>query len=134
MELGAVATKDGNEVTNVGCGGLLLIPISTVVVAAKLLVVPRPAKGHPLGPYRRVARADDEARPLTSRSLRIVGAMFLFWTVLVPAMLAARAVMLFWTMPIALVPSVGSIWIAMFVGHLISMKLFQLLEPRLPHE
>lgn len=122
------------EGKTVGCGGLLLIPLSTVVIGARLLVGPGPARGQRLGPYRAMARAEGGVRPLTSRSMRLVGAMFLFWTLLLPGMLAVRAVMVYWTMPIGLVLSVGLIWTSMFVGHLIGMKLFQVIEPRLPHE
>lgn len=126
--------KGATEVQTVGCGGLLLIPFSTIAVGVRLLFAPGAAKGQRLGPYRAMASADDRARPLTAGSLRIVGAMFLFWTLLLPGVLAARSVMAFWTAPGTLVPSVGFTWVTMLIGHLISMKLFQVMEPRLPHE
>jgi hypothetical protein len=129
-----MATKDGDAARTVGCGGLLLIPFSTVTVGAELLIAPDRAKRHQLGPYRAMVRGDDQPRPLTPRSMRILGAMLLFWTLLLPAALAVRAIQVYWTIPIGLVASVGLVWLAMFVGHLISMKLFAVIEPRLPHD
>lgn len=129
-----MATTDGGENKTVGCGGLLLIPFSTVAIGARLLVGLGGANGAKLGPYRAVARRDDQPRPLTPAGARILGAMFLFWTLLLPGALAARAVMLNWDNPSAHVVTAGVVWVVMFVGHVIAMKLFQVVEPRLPHD
>jgi hypothetical protein len=129
-----MATTDGGENKTVGCGGLLLIPFSTVAIGARLLVLPGGSNRQKLGPYRAMVRREDQPRPLTPAAARMVGTLFLFWTLLLPGALFARAVMLTGTEPAALVVTAGMIWIVMFVGHLISMKLFQVIEPRLPHD
>jgi hypothetical protein len=129
-----MAMQGGKEVENIGCGGMLMVPLSTVAVGAELLFVPGRARKPTPGPYRAMGRTDDHPRPLTQGSMRLLGAMFLCWTLLLPGLLAARAIQIYWTMPIGLVASVGLVWLAMFVGHLIACKLFQVIEPRLPHE
>lgn len=130
-----MTAKDGAPVVTVGCGGLLLLPLSTVALGSRLLVAPPGREERQkLGPYRVPARGDDDPRPLTAGSMRVAGALFLFWTLLLPGAAAARAVMIWWETPLALIPAAGVMWLGMLAGHLISVKLFRVIEPRLPHD
>lgn len=122
------------EQKTTGCGGLLLIPLSTVAVGVQLLVFRRTSRGKRIEPYRSAAREEGEARPLKPLGMRVMGLIFLFWTLLLPGAVVARGAMVYRGNPVPLVLTAGLGWVAMFIGHLVSVKIFRVLEPRLPHE
>lgn len=127
-------SEEGQQET-VGCGGLLLIPFLTLKTGAELLFFASGSQqDEDPGPYRSAARKEGDPRPLTPAGARILGAMFLFWTLVLPGAFVGGAAVIYGASAAAIVPSVGLAWVVMFIGHLVSMAMFAALEPRLPHQ
>lgn len=133
VSMRGVAKEAAEGTRKVGCAGLLWVPFPTIRFGAFLLATGGGGTTARLGPYRQAASPEGAPVPLTPTGNRIIGAVLLLFTLVLPGAVAARAVYVYWPDPVGLAIMATIVWVLMMVGHLLAIKVFGVLEPRLPH-